>query len=414
MLGQGRRRQTSRMLLGLLPCLFVLALGAPAASAVVTISDPQVSETNGAATAIFTVTRTTGLFFGGATIHFASADGSAHAPGDYAGVAGDLQFGGSLFGETQVQTVPVTVEGDLLDEPAESFRLLLSGSAEIADADGTATIADDDPLPQVGVSDAPPAAEGDSATFTVSLSPRAGARSPSTSPRPTAARSPARTTALRAARSRYRRARRPRRSRCPSPTTARTSRTSSSRCRSGRRASRRWGARPPPPRSPTQTSLSRPCRRLPQPGDGPSATAPDAPGGTADADGAGRAGRDRAPARALQSAPAPPVNRPRHGLLPPRGEWLPGPRDDLSRPNPRSKIKALRQERRLGLRNFTLLSGKTRTLTIALRGARPRPASCATEPHARRTPPPSPQTDSRPRRRAARRNGTLIARATHT
>ncbi len=38
----------------------------------------------------------------------------------------------------------------------------------------------------------------------------------------------------------------------------------------------------------------------------------------------------------------------------------------FSRANPRSRIKALRQERRLGLRNFTLVSGTARTLTIAL------------------------------------------------
>ena len=38
----------------------------------------------------------------------------------------------------------------------------------------------------------------------------------------------------------------------------------------------------------------------------------------------------------------------------------------FSRANPRSKIKAVRQERRLGVRNFTLRLRPARTLTIAL------------------------------------------------
>jgi len=37
--------------------------------------------------------------------------------------------------------------GDALDEPAETFRLVLSGSDEIGDAEGVATVADDDAPP---------------------------------------------------------------------------------------------------------------------------------------------------------------------------------------------------------------------------------------------------------------------------
>lgn len=38
----------------------------------------------------------------------------------------------------------------------------------------------------------------------------------------------------------------------------------------------------------------------------------------------------------------------------------------FSRPNLRSKVKALRRERRLAQRNFALASGASRTLTMAL------------------------------------------------
>jgi hypothetical protein len=83
----------------------------------------------------------------------------------------------------------------------------------------------------------------------------------------------------------------------------------------------------------------------------------------------------------------------------------------FSRPNPRSKVKALRRERRLGQRNFTLTSGATRTLTIALsrpdrvlltRSGRMRVRAYAVT------------TDGGGRVGVRRSTGTLIARTTHT
>ena len=68
-------------------------------------------------------------------------------------------------------SVPVT--GDRLDEPDETFRLVLSG-AEVADGAATATIVDDDPPPAVSVGDAAPATEGGSASFPVVLSAASG------------------------------------------------------------------------------------------------------------------------------------------------------------------------------------------------------------------------------------------------
>ena len=347
------------MLLGLLPCVFLLALGAPAASATITISDAQVSETNGATTATFTVTRTTGLFFGGATVHFATADGSAQAPGDYARVAGDLQFGSALFGETQVQTVPVTVRGDALDEPAETFGLVLSGSAEIADADGTATIIDDDPLPQAGVSDAPPAAEGDYATFTVSLSGRAVSVDFTTADGGAIAgedySASSGTLAI--------------------PVGATTATIAVPLADDGADESDEQFALQIG--SPGFATLGRatagatiadndePAAFAPPP-----ARAPDASGSATDP---GAAVAEPAPA--TSAAPrlglsSPRLRRPSIVLVTvscPRGaSGCKGRVTIFSRPNRRSKIKALRQERRLGQRNFTLRAGTTRTLTIPL------------------------------------------------
>ncbi len=152
----------------------VLALAPAAAPAAVTVSDVSVSEINGdGAVATFTVTRSAGLLTGNAEIGFATADGSARAPGDYAALSGTLFFGSLPFGGTQQQDVSIAVEGDALDEPAETFRLVLSGN-DIADGEGVATITDDDPPPVVSVVDAAAAPEGATATFTIVLSAASG------------------------------------------------------------------------------------------------------------------------------------------------------------------------------------------------------------------------------------------------
>ena len=150
---------------------------APAtAHASVTVGDTSVTESNGAgAVATFTVTRTIGLFTGPLEISFATADGSAHAPGDYAARSGTLHFGSAILGgPPQVQEIPVPIVGDTLDEPDETFRMLLSGSNDIADGEGIATIIDDDPPPVVRVLDAAPQPEGATATFTIALSAPSG------------------------------------------------------------------------------------------------------------------------------------------------------------------------------------------------------------------------------------------------
>ena len=110
-----------------------------------------------------------------AAVDYATLNGSATAPADYAGATGSLNF---AAGETTKQ-VTVLVNGDTLDEANETYTLNLSNptNATILDASGTGTINDDDPLPSLSIDDVT-LTEGDSgstaATFTVTLSTISG------------------------------------------------------------------------------------------------------------------------------------------------------------------------------------------------------------------------------------------------
>ena len=102
----------------------------------------SVAEGNaGTTSAAFTVVRTGGVGTT-ATVSYATQDGTATAGSDYVAASGTLTFGPS----TTSIPVGVTVNGDLLDEPNERFVLRLSGAsgATIGQADGWATIVDDD------------------------------------------------------------------------------------------------------------------------------------------------------------------------------------------------------------------------------------------------------------------------------
>ncbi|MFE2755314.1 Calx-beta domain-containing protein [Actinosynnema sp. NPDC059335] len=76
------------------------------------------------------------------TVAFATADGTAVAPADYAATTGTVTF---APGETS-KPVIVPVNGDTVDEPDETFTVALSaaGGAAITDAVGVGTIIDDD------------------------------------------------------------------------------------------------------------------------------------------------------------------------------------------------------------------------------------------------------------------------------
>jgi len=106
------------------------------------------------------------------TVQFSTTNGTALAPDDYTAVSGSpLTFNP---GETSKNAI-ISVMGDVLDEPNQTFNVVLSNPAGATIADGTAvgTIVDDDATPTISVNDLPSIAEGNSdstnAGFTVTL-----------------------------------------------------------------------------------------------------------------------------------------------------------------------------------------------------------------------------------------------------
>ena len=108
-------------------------------------------------------------------VDYSMTPGSASVPGDVQDASGQLTF---APGDTS-KTITVSVVGDLLDEPDESFSLTLTDpvNASITTGTGVGTILDDDDPPSVSIGDTS-VTEGDSgstaATLTVSLSAASG------------------------------------------------------------------------------------------------------------------------------------------------------------------------------------------------------------------------------------------------
>src|SRR5207245_2947461 len=108
------------------------------------IGDVSVTEGNsGTVNAVFTV-RLSALSGQNVTVHYATADGTAIAPGDYAAANGDL----TITAGQSSRTITVRVKGDTLNEPDESFLVILSDPvhATLANSRGTGTILNDDPV----------------------------------------------------------------------------------------------------------------------------------------------------------------------------------------------------------------------------------------------------------------------------
>jgi len=112
----------------------------PATTAQFSVNDLTVNEAAGTAT--FTVTLT-GSISSNAIISYATANGSAIAPGDYTSTSGTLTF---VPGGSTTQTVTVSIIDDTLTEPSETFSLNLTNpiGAVILDGQGVATILDND------------------------------------------------------------------------------------------------------------------------------------------------------------------------------------------------------------------------------------------------------------------------------
>ena len=127
-----------------------------AALPTISVSDVTVSEgTGGTVTAVFKVTQD---IKGKSTVSYATADDTAEAPADYLARTGKIRFAGKKL----TRTVSVTVIGDAIDEPDETFFLELTGAkgATIADGEATGTITDDDAAPTVSVASSDSVPEG--------------------------------------------------------------------------------------------------------------------------------------------------------------------------------------------------------------------------------------------------------------
>ena len=100
------------------------------------------------------------------TVGYATADGTAMSPGDYAAASSSLTF---APGETS-KTVTVATNNDIFHEPTETFTLGLTNptNAETQSGTGTATgtITDDDTAPTAVTLSLNPAAVGESAAAT--------------------------------------------------------------------------------------------------------------------------------------------------------------------------------------------------------------------------------------------------------
>ncbi|WP_328456450.1 Calx-beta domain-containing protein [Amycolatopsis sp. NBC_00438] len=108
------------------------------------VNDVTVAEGSGGAPvpATFTVSLLGGASPNPVTVHYATADGTASAPADYAAASGDVTF---APGET-AKPVTVPVNPDTVDEPDETFTVTLSApvGAGLVDPTGIGTITDDD------------------------------------------------------------------------------------------------------------------------------------------------------------------------------------------------------------------------------------------------------------------------------
>jgi hypothetical protein len=141
------------------------------------IGDVTVTEGNaGTTTATFTVTLSQPAGVGGASFDIATSNGTATAGTDYVAralTAQTIAAGGTTF------AFAVTVNGDTLDEPDETFNVTVSNLAGASLADGVAvgTIADDDPTPALSIGNVT-VTEGNAGTtaanFTVTLGASSG------------------------------------------------------------------------------------------------------------------------------------------------------------------------------------------------------------------------------------------------
>ena len=130
------------------------------------INDVTVAENAGTAVFTLSLSRTSTSDI---RVDVATRDGTALHPGDYS----ETQSTALIVAGTSSITFSVPIVDDTLDEPNETFTVILSGpvNAVIADGSGTGTIIDnDDPLPGLSINDVTVAENAGTAVFTLSLS----------------------------------------------------------------------------------------------------------------------------------------------------------------------------------------------------------------------------------------------------
>jgi hypothetical protein len=134
---------------------------------VIAVSDATANESG---QMVFTVTRFLPTAQT-ATVEFNTANGTAIAGQDYLSTSGTLTFAAG----TTVQLVTVSLINDTIDEPNETFSLVLKNptAASISAAAAIGTIIDDDGEPTVSVSGGS-ASEGQGVVFNVSLGQASG------------------------------------------------------------------------------------------------------------------------------------------------------------------------------------------------------------------------------------------------
>ncbi len=121
----------------------------PTVTPALTVDDVTVVEgTGGTTPATFTV-RLSSVASQAVTVSYATANGTALAPADYAAASGPLTFAPG----TTSRTVTVMVAADAVVEPDETFVVQLASpaGATIADGQGLGTISDDDAPPLSGL-----------------------------------------------------------------------------------------------------------------------------------------------------------------------------------------------------------------------------------------------------------------------
>ena len=115
-------------------------------SGTLTISDGAVTEGDRGTVALALTVQLSGSVKGTTTVSYASSNGTAPAPGDYAATSGRL----ALDERNRTRTVTVQVAGDTINEQDETLyvQLVSASGATIVDGSALGTIVDDDgPVP---------------------------------------------------------------------------------------------------------------------------------------------------------------------------------------------------------------------------------------------------------------------------